>query len=168
MKGNLLDKIKSSALLRRRAKRYVLPNPPFLAADVRVFRRALSVGVTFLDATGVNPAVQEAITSDVRAKFIQLCPATFVRIFAFEDVLIIHFVFSPSVRENSILGRFQKFHLKKLKSQIVKVGHINQPHLDGFMSGRHTCKEACFASPAFKSRVRGVSWAAWPARKTFL
>ena len=49
------------------AKRYALMNPPFSAADAPLFRRALSVGVTFLDADAavVHPEVIQSVLSSL-------------------------------------------------------------------------------------------------------
>ena len=45
--------------LRIGAKRHALMKPSFSAADVPLFRRALLVGVTFLDAACIDPSVLE-------------------------------------------------------------------------------------------------------------
>ncbi len=45
------------------ARRHSLVNPSFLAAEAPFFRRALSVGVTFLRAKSVDPDTLPALAS---------------------------------------------------------------------------------------------------------
>ena len=56
------------------AKRYTLVNPSFSAAAAPLFRRALSVGVTFLDATGVYPDIGVPSVNSELAKTLAASP----------------------------------------------------------------------------------------------
>ena len=88
-----------------RLKRHAPVNPSFLAVDAQHFRRTLSVGVTFLDATSVDPDIFPAVIFGKLATISNLVPAIFPVLLVAGNVFEGNLIVAPNVAQNGILVR---------------------------------------------------------------